>query len=66
MAECNVKNLVIDDWDTVYVEASGDEAAMNNIRLTFEKGLNVYSFALREEDAKYIRKALKGAIAVAK
>lgn len=53
-------------WDRVYVDATGDPDAMFDIRLVFEKGLDIYSFELDKSDAKYLIKALKGAIKVAK
>ena len=65
MAKC--KNVVdCGDWDYVHVDATGDLSAMYKIRLVFEKGSNVYSFDLDEDNAKYIIKTLKGAIKVAK
>ena len=65
MVDCkNVANC--GGWDQVYVDATGDPEALYRIRLVFEKGPDVYFFELDKSDAKYLIKALKGAIKVAK
>lgn len=65
MIDC--KNVAVcGDWDQVYIDATGDPEAVCRIRLVFEKGPDIYSFELDKSDAKYLVKALKGAIKVAK